>query len=67
MIFILYKCLCQLVVIRDLLFVLLFVINCSFILFIVRLFVFIFTDSLFIVQKKKSNSDPEQCSGILIP
>jgi hypothetical protein len=39
-------------------------------LFIVRLFV-LFSLSLiiclFIVQKKKNNSDPEPCSGISIP
>jgi hypothetical protein len=65
-----YKCLYQLVVIRDLLFVLLFIINRSFILFIVRLFVLFSFSSipyLFIVQKRKSNSDPEPCSGISIP
>ncbi len=36
MIYILYSCLCQLVDIRELIFVLLFVINRSFVLFIVR-------------------------------
>ncbi len=54
--------LCQLVDIRELLFVLLFVINRSFILFIVQLFVlfsFPLIPCLFIVQKRKSNSDPE--------
>jgi hypothetical protein len=67
-IYILYSCLCQLVDIRELLFVLLFVINRLFILFIVRLFVlFSSIPCLFIVQKRKSNSDPEPCSGISIP
>jgi hypothetical protein len=46
----------------------LFVNNRSFILFIVRLFVFIFIDSLLIYcsKEKKNNSDPEPCSGISI-
>ncbi len=54
------------------LFVLVFVINRSFILFIVRLFV-LFSFSLMlacfiVVQKReKNNSDPEPCSGISIP
>ncbi len=78
MIYILYNCLCQLVDIRELLFVLIFVINRSFILFIVRLFVLFIVrlfvlfsfpsiPCLFIVQKRKSNSDPEPYSGISIP
>jgi hypothetical protein len=53
------------------LFVFVFVINHSFILFIVRSFV-CFISSVFayfiVVRKeKKNNSDPELCSGILIP
>ncbi len=60
---------CQLVVIRDSLFVLLFVINHSFIFVhcsIICLFLFSSIPYSFIVQKRKSNSDPEPCSGILI-
>jgi hypothetical protein len=66
-------------VIRYLLFVicyafirqLLLVINRSFILFVVGLFI-LFSFSLsfvcfIVVQKKKNNSDPEPCSGIWIP
>jgi hypothetical protein len=50
---------------------LLFVINRSFILFVVRLFI-LFSSSLnfacfIVVQKKKNNFDPELCSGISIP
>jgi hypothetical protein len=65
--------LCQLFVfvirIRYLLCIYLSVIIRSFILFVVRLFIcFIFIWVLLIVvQKKNNNSDPELCSGILIP
>jgi hypothetical protein len=45
----LYKCLCQLVIIRYSLFEPVFVINRSFILFIVRLFAFIFIDALLVL------------------
>jgi hypothetical protein len=62
--------LCQLFVIRYLIIcALLFIIDRSVILYIVRLLfvVFILIDSLFIhCSKEKSNSDPEPCSGITI-
>ncbi len=49
----------------------LFVIIRSFILFVVRLFILLHFHLNFVVvvvvQKKKNNSDPEPCSGILIP
>ncbi len=65
-------CLCQLVIIRDLFIcAFLFIINRSFTLFVVRIFILFSFSSilcLLIVQKrKKSNSDPEPCSGFSIP
>ncbi len=59
-------------VIRYSLFVIccaLFVVNRSFILFVVRSFVlfsFSLIRYLFVVQREKNNSDPEPCSGISI-
>jgi hypothetical protein len=69
-IYILYRCLCQLSVIRDLFScAFLFVINRSFILFIVRLFILFHSHRFFVYllfKREKSNSDPEPCSGISI-
>jgi hypothetical protein len=69
-IYILYICMCQLVVIHDLFIcALLFVINRSLILFIVRLFVLFSFHRFFaylLFKREKNNSDPEPCSGISI-